>query len=434
MSHFDAVVVGAGPAGSSAALHMARNGMQVLLLERGNIPGNKNMFGGVIYTEPTGEIVPEFWQEAPLERAVTRDILWLLDKDSAVELGFAGLRYAKSPYNKITAIRPHFDRWLAGKAVEAGAVLQTETLVDHLLYEKKTVGKGPVKGVILDDGSTVEADVVVLAEGVNAALTKKAGLAKKTDDSVLSLWVREVISLPAGKLEDRFLLEKNEGAVLAMIGYPTTQAIGLAGIFTNRESISLTLGMSIRKIKENRIALPDLLARLKAHPYVRRLLADGKSEGYAAHLIPQGEKASMPKLYSDGLMVAGDAAIMISGRRGSDLAMLSGKAAAETAIHARAKHDYSAKLLQGYKRKLESSFYIKNINQAVNRVQYYEEQGDADYLVTTLANDLAYQFFRVGMETDKEKTEKMARVVLDKQSPVKSFFDLLLGLKNWGVL
>ncbi|MCR3923396.1 MAG: FAD-dependent oxidoreductase, partial [Firmicutes bacterium] len=288
MTHFDAIVVGAGPAGSSAALHMAKNGMQVLLLERGDFPGSKNMFGGVIYTEPTAEIIPEFWQDAPLERVVTRDSLWLLDQDSAVEIGFTGLRFAKAPYNKITALRPNFDRWLARKAEEAGATLQTQTTVRELLYEKRLVGRGPVHGVILDDDSTIEADLVILAEGVIASLTKKAGLVDPTPAEQLSLWVRETISLPREKIEDRFHLEKDDGAVIAMLGYPTTQAIGLAGFFTNKDSISLTLGMSVKKIVDTRVILPDLLTRLKEHPYVRRFVAGGKSEGYQAHMIPQG--------------------------------------------------------------------------------------------------------------------------------------------------
>ncbi|MDW7650434.1 MAG: FAD-dependent oxidoreductase [Bacillota bacterium] len=435
MTHFDAVVVGAGPAGSSAALHMAKNGMNVALLERGDFPGNKNMFGGVIYTEPTAEIVPGFWQDAPLERAVTRDNLWFLDKDSAVEIGFTGLRFASPPYNKCTALRPRFDRWLADQAVKAGAVLQTQAMVRDLHYEKKTVGRGPVRGIILDDGSVVEADQVILAEGVLSSLTKKSGLGQKAEGKHVSLWVRETISLPQEKIEDRFLLEKGEGAVLAMIGYPTGQAVGLAGIFTNKESISLTMGMSVEKISEYRLSIPDLLTRLKEHPYVRRLLQGGKPEGYAAHLIPQGGAAVMPKFYGDGVMVVGDAAIMVSGRRGTDLAMLSGKAAAETAVQAKVKQDFSAGMLKGYKRKLENSFYMKNINQASDNVKYYHGRGsDSDYLLNTLVNDLSYEYFRVGMDTDSEKIAKMTGIVHDKQSPANSFMDLLLGLGNWGVL
>lgn len=434
MSYYDAVVVGAGPAGSAAALQMARSGLRVALLERGSYPGSKNMFGGVLYTESTAQIVPEFWNEAPLERIVTRDTLCFLGYDSAVELGFTGLRFGKAPYNKITALRPHFDRWLAKKAVEAGAVLQTNTMVRHLLYEKKTMGRGRVCGVILDDGSRVQSDLVVLAEGVSASLTKEAGLAKPTPAKQLSLWVREVISLPKEKIEDRFLLENNEGATIAMLGHPTTQTIGLAGIFTNRESISLQLGVPVDKICQNRLVLPDLLTRLKEHPYLRRLIAGGKSESYAAHMIPLGGKSAQPKLYADGLMVAGDAAVMISGRHGSDLAMLSGKAAADTAVHARAKQDFSANILKGYEKKLAGSFYMKNIQKAADTVSYYAEKSDADYLIGTIVNDLAYEFFRAGMCTDEEKMAKMASLVLNKQSQAKTMLDLLVGLQNWGVM
>ena len=431
---YDAIVVGAGPAGSSAALHMAQNGMRVALLERGDSPGNKNMFGGAIYAEPMAEIVPDFLQEAPLERHVTRDALWFLDKDSAVEMGFTGLRFGKPPYNKTTVLRPRFDSWLAGKAVQAGAKLQTKAVVRDLSYEKRTLGRGPVRGVVLADGSTVEADVVILAEGVVASLTKKAGLVKPTGANLLSLWVREVISLPKEKIEDRFLLEKNEGAVLAMIGYPTTQAIGLAGIFTNRDSISITLGMSIDRIIKNRVNLPDLLTRLKEHPYVRRLISGGKSEAYAAHMIPQGGQAAQPKFFADGLMVAGDAAIMVSGRRGSDLAMLSGKAAAETAVHARVKQDFSANILKGYRRRLDHTFFMKNMEQAKDTVKYFDDHSDADFLINTSANELAYEFFRAGLITDSEKMARMARLVLDKQAPVKTIYDLFVGMQNWGVL
>ncbi len=434
MSYFDAVVVGAGPAGSTAALQMARNGLRVALFERGSYPGSKNMFGGVLYTESTAQIVPEFWNEAPLERIVTRDTLFFLDYDSAVELGFTGLRFGKAPFNKITAMRPHFDRWLAKKAVEAGVVLQTGTLVRRLLYEKKTIGRGAVCGVTLDDGSSVQADLVILAEGVSAFLTKEAGLAKAISAKQLSLWVREVISLPKEKIEDRFHLENNEGAVLAMLGHPTTQTIGLAGIFTNRESISLSLGVSLDKIAQNRLILPDLLTRLKNHPYIRRLIAGGKSESYAAHLIPLGGKSTQPKFYADGLLVAGDAAVMISGRRGSDLAMLSGKAAAETAIHARSKQDFSANILKGYEKRLAGSFYMKNIKKAADTVSYYAEKSDSDYLINTTINELAYEFFRAGMDTDEEKIAKMANLVLNKQSQAKTMFDLYAGLRNWGVM
>ena len=131
---------------------------------------------------------------------------------------------------------------------------------------------------------------------------------------------------------------------------------------------------------------------------------------------------------------AGAAAMLISGRRGSDLAMLSGKTAAETAVQARARQDFSARMLKNYRHRLEATFFMKNIRHSADKPGYYDRYGDADYLITTAANNLAYCFFSMGMDTDKEKLQKMAGIVLKKQLPVKSLHDLLAGLRYWGVL
>ncbi|HEY8952645.1 MAG TPA: FAD-dependent oxidoreductase, partial [Candidatus Dormibacteraeota bacterium] len=67
---FDAVVVGAGPAGTAAAITMAKAGLQVALLERGAKPGSKNVMGGILYNHYLEEIVGDSWKEAPLERPI----------------------------------------------------------------------------------------------------------------------------------------------------------------------------------------------------------------------------------------------------------------------------------------------------------------------------------------------------------------------------
>ena len=81
---FEVVVVGAGPAGSAAALTLARAGVEVLVLERGDYPGAKNLFGGILYTSVLNELLPEFWAGAPIERHIINRRWATLDDDSQV--------------------------------------------------------------------------------------------------------------------------------------------------------------------------------------------------------------------------------------------------------------------------------------------------------------------------------------------------------------
>lgn len=431
---YDAIVVGAGPAGSSAAYIMAQAGLEVALLERGEYPGCKNVYGGTIYREPTEEIIPAFWHEAPLERPVVSDELWLAGQDSAVKVGFSGLRFAKEPYNKFTALRAKFDRWLANKAAEAGAEVRTKALVRHLLYEKSLVGKNKkVLGVQLDSGEELRSNVVILAEGVNAFLTKEAGLRSKTPAHTMTLYVREILHLPAEKIEERFNLEKGEGAIIGIIGYPTAGAVGKAGLYTNKDSISLIAGAYLDQMVEKGLSPYEMLWRTKTHPLVKRLLEGAESIEYQSHMIPKGGYAFIPKLYFSGLLVIGDAAMMISGRRGTDLAMLTGKYAAETVILAKAKGDFTGKMLATYAHKLNSTFFMKDIKTGKNSLDYYKKHQDSDYLLASTANELAYQFFTVDMLSDKERQEKMIGTVLAKQLPFKTAVDLYEAYKNWEV-
>lgn len=428
---YDAVVVGAGPAGSAAAYILAQNGVDVALLERGDFPGSKNMFGGSIYARQTEEIFPAFWEEAPVERPIVTDQLWLLDNDSAVTVGFTGLRFAKAPYNKFSVLRSHFDRWMADKAAAAGAELITRALVRKLVYEGGRDSRDFLKGVQLDGGAVVEANMVVLAEGVNAFLTRQVGLRGELPPYSMTLFVQELLALPAGVIEERFQLAPGEGAVLGLLGYPTAGAPGKAGIWTNKETISVTIGSSLHELMKDHLSPYILLERFKAHPLVKRLLQGAETLEYKAHLIPKGGYDFVPSLYADNILVVGDAANMISGRHGTDLAMISGKCAAETIVQARAKGDYSAGMLANYEHKLKQTFFMQDIKAARDSLDYYKSHPDADYLLSSTANCAAYTFFTEEMVTGKDKTKKLSDVVKSRQLPIKTAADLYKGLMHW---
>src|SRR5579864_8171690 len=122
---FDSIVVGAGPAGVSAAITMARAGLNVAVLERGEYAGAKNVQGAVLYSKMLQDVIPEFWKDCPLERAIIEERAWILTKDAGIQVGYKSTAYDSTPANCYTIIRVAFDRWFSKKAEEAGVSLLT---------------------------------------------------------------------------------------------------------------------------------------------------------------------------------------------------------------------------------------------------------------------------------------------------------------------
>ena len=165
----DAVIVGAGPAGIAAAITLAKAGKEVVVLERGDFPGSKNMFGGAIYTKPTEEIYPEFWKSAPIERYNVEHRYALLGDNDGTTISYRnGDHTEEGHYNSFTVIRGKWDRWCAEQAEAAGAFVVPETIVESLIIED-----GKVVGVKTEQ-EEFYAKVTIVADGVNSLLAKQA--------------------------------------------------------------------------------------------------------------------------------------------------------------------------------------------------------------------------------------------------------------------
>lgn len=405
--HFDVIVVGAGPAGTACALVCARNGLKVLLIERGEYPGAKNVMGGVLYRKQLEELVPEFWKEAPLERPVVEQRFWLLDQESALSIGYKGLEWAKEPYNNFTILRAKFDQWFAKKAVEAGALLINETVVQECIVEN-----GKVIGIRTDrpDGD-VFANVVVLADGVNSLLSKQLGFHTELKPEHVALTVMEVINLPKEKINDRFNVGDNEGVTIEMFGDSTKGNLGTAFLYTNKDSLNIGVGTTLSSMIKARLRPHDLLDELKNHPMIRPLLEGGESVEYLAHLIPEGGYYAVPKVVGNGVVVVGDAAQLVNAihREGSNLAMGSGKLAAEAVINAHHKKDFSENTLSSYKKALYDSYIMADLKKYKDAAHTLEVHPQYFQEYLPLINRAASSFFTVDGVSKKDKQKEMIK-------------------------
>ncbi len=360
---FDAIVVGAGPSGNTAAYLMAKAGLKVLQIERGEYPGSKNVQGAILYADALEKVIPDFREDAPLERHVIEQRVWVLDDNSFVGTHFRSEDYNKPPYNRYTIIRAQFDKWFSSKVREAGALLICETTVEELLMD----GKRCI-GVRCDrKGGEVHADVVVLADGVNSTLARKAGFHGELDPGEVALAVKEILFLPEEVIQQRFNVKEDEGVVIELMGTVTEGMVGTGFLYTNKDSLTIGVGCMLSDFKANpRRTTPNaLLEQLKRHPSIAPLIAGGEMKEYCAHLIPEGGFNAVPQVYGDGWLIVGDSGGFVNGvhREGSNLAMTTGQLAAQTIIEAKAAGaEMTARTLRAYKQRLDESFVMKDLH------------------------------------------------------------------------
>lgn len=350
----EVIVVGAGPAGISAAITVARAGHEVILIERGTFAGSKNVFGGAIYAEAVKEIFPDFEEKAPLERKNIEHKYAILGEDDSTIISYRKNHKEAVSYS---VIRGKFDRWMAEEAKKEGVVLVEETVVRELIVEdEKVVG---VKTELED----YYADIVILADGVNSLLAKQIGLREDIEPKDVAISVKEVIKLDKDVINDRFLVEDNEGCVYELFGGSMLGKLGLGFVYTNKDSISIGLGITLDELTEKKIKPYELLDKIKAHPSIAPLIKGGEIVEYSAHLIPEGGYKKIPTLSGAGVMIVGDAAMLVNNLHweGTNLAMVSGKLAGETAVVALSKKDYSEDTLARYQEALEKSFVMKDL-------------------------------------------------------------------------
>ncbi|TIU72193.1 MAG: FAD-binding protein [Mesorhizobium sp.] len=361
IEQFDAIVVGAGMSGNAAAYTLASQGLKVLQLERGEYPGSKNVQGAIMYANMLEKIIPDFRDDAPLERHLVEQRLWVMDNTSHTGIHYRSDDFNEAKPNRYTIIRAQFDKWFSRKVREAGATVLCETTATELVRD----GNGKVIGVRTDRaGGVVFANVVVLAEGVSGLLGTRAGLREMPKSETVALAVKEMHFLPEEVIDQRFGVKGDEGCVIEAVGTISRDMAGLGFLYTNKESISLGIGCLVSDFAAMLESPSALLDAMKNHPSIRPLIAGSEVKEYAAHLIPEGGYRAIPQLFGDGWVIVGDAAQLNNAihREGSNLAMTSGRVAAEAIIKVKSRNGPMTKgNLALYKTMLDESFVIKDL-------------------------------------------------------------------------
>ena len=433
MTDTDIIVVGAGPAGSCAAIAAAKAGKRVVLIERGPFPGSKNMYGGVIYPRILDELIPDWYEHAPIQRWVVRRSTMLLSDTGALNIDYRSNAWGQAPYNGATAYRPDFDNWLAQQAVAAGAELICSTTVTGLLRD----AQGRITGITTDrpDGD-LTASVVIACDGVNSFVAKEAGVYKKVDASNYTLGVKETLSLPKSVIDERFGVRDNQGVDIEILG-GTSGVNGGGFLYTNLDTIALGVVLKLPKLSAQKKRPEEIIAELKRHPAIAPLIEGAEVTEYSAHVIPEAGLDMMPTMVADGLLVAGDAAALCLAAgiwlEGVNFAMASGMYAGEAAAKAIQSGNTSASGLQSYTKKLNETFVLKD-HKKLRKIPHLVLSDRVQHKYPMFVTGIVERMFSVENPHPKPGVRRIVREERKKAGIKLSDLlrDALTGLKGFG--
>ncbi len=430
----DILIVGAGPAGLACALRLSQLQKQaggeplaIAVLEKGREVGSHTLSGAVLDPIALKELVPDFKAKgAPLAAEVHEDRIYFLTRNGKLHFPIAPPPLQNHGNYVISLNR--LVKWL-GSLVEAeGIDLFTGFGGQELLYEgdrivgvrtgDRGIDKHGNQKASFEPGVDLRAKVTILAEGVRGNLTKalngRVSLWKGKQPPLYAVGVKELWSVPAGRLP--------VGTVMHTMGYPLRfEEFGGAFIYAMPDgqlSVGFVAGLDYRDPMFNP---HTAFQRFKLHPFVKGLLEGGQLVRYGAKALPEGGWHTIPRCYTDGALIVGDAAGFMNSIRlkGIHLAMKTGMLAAETAFDAVRAGDVSAARLKMFEELVAKSFVRRELYPVRNVHQSFEHGLAAGVLYSGFSMMTRGWWFQDPMPSKPgyDRMEKIAEYYSDPPPP-----------------
>lgn len=381
MKHYEVIVVGAGPAGSTAAKHLAEKKVPVLLIDKAKFPRDKSCAGGL-----------------PLR--VIKQFPYIAELNLIESYSYAANGYYVTPTSKIMfkekdpiaamVLRKKFDYGLVQHAIDQGAsFMQGKKVVDLKITKDKGL-------VVLDDGSTIQSKIIIGADGVWSTVAKKSGLLHANHPFTICAFrefrvKKEVISSYFG----------DEHQMHIFLAFNNMKGYGW--VFPKKNHIHVGIGEfsvseddSQKKINIKNM-YKSFIKTLQDQHIIPKTCSHQPMHGSALPLRP------LHKTYADHIILCGDAAGYINPISGEGIyfALTSGKIAAEVAVQALNQNDPSENVLSHY----EKLFWKNDVGKDLKTLIH--------------ASDLwiknTNRFFQAGI-SDKQLSEMVIKLLTGKES------------------
>jgi electron-transferring-flavoprotein dehydrogenase len=381
----DVLIVGGGPAGMAAALRLAQlqkqkggDPLAIAVLEKAREAGSHMLSGAVLDPGALRQLIPDFKEKgAPLAAEVHDEDVYFLTRST--KLRFPITPPPLSNHGNYIISLNRFVKWMAGLVEAEGIDIFTGFPGSEVLYDgnriigvrtgDRGIGKHGEKKPTFEPGVDVHAKVTILTDGVRGNLTKTVVRRLALDDGrlpqVYAIGIKELWEVPKGRVKP--------GYVMHTMGYPLRmEEFGGAFLYALQDDL-LSVGFVAGLDYRDPMFDPHVsFQHLKRHPAVSSILSGGQMVRYGAKALPEGGWYTVPRVYADGLLIAGDAGGFVNSMRlkGIHLAMHTGMLAGQAAFEAIAAGDTSAARLKTYADLIDASdvrrelYPVRNVHQA----------------------------------------------------------------------